>query len=109
MKTRQLPQRFHQYFWDVDPQAIDLVERKTYVIKRLLERGNTEAIYWLQEQYSTDDIVEVLRRSRELSRKTGLFWAHLLEIPSEEVRCKRLIERYASGFKDPGSVKSSRR
>lgn len=58
-----------------------------YVVERLIEKGNTEAVRWVRARYGDAFIGEVVRRSRKISRKTARFWQQILEIPEEEVLC----------------------
>ena len=42
-KGRRLPQRLHQFFWDVVPGRIDLAKHSEYVIARPLEHGEPKS------------------------------------------------------------------
>lgn len=74
-------------FWDTNPNRLDLEADAFYIIERLLEWGNEDAIHWLLGQYRTEKIKEVVRLSRQLSRKTATYWSFILHIPIEECRC----------------------
>ena len=89
MKTvsKKLPKAFHPYFWDVDPKKIDVVASKRYVIERLLEFGNEEALHWMFEKYDRAAVRQVAANARGLSRLSGNFWACYFSIPKERVRC----------------------
>ena len=82
-----LPPFLKRYFWEVDFETVRLPEYQAYVIERLLEYGNDEAIRWLKKSFSPESIAAVVRRSRVLSRRTANLWALLLCIPREEIRC----------------------
>src|SRR3989304_10162440 len=84
-KRRRLPRFLHQFFWDVIPTQIDLGEHPEYVIARLLEHGDLIAIRWLLRTYTKEEIAEVVKQSRQLSRKSANFWRLQLAIPKSEV------------------------
>ncbi len=73
-----------RFFWDVDPESLDLSRHKTYIIERLLELGDETAIRWLFAAYQRKDIIEVLRFSRSLSPKSRNFWRIRLDEPDHD-------------------------
>lgn len=85
--TNKLPHKFYEYFWDVNPLTVDPSKNSEFVTKRILEHGKTEDIKWIKDNYGTNIIKEVLLKYRDLSRKTGLFWSHLLMIPEDKIKC----------------------
>lgn len=90
MKQRNapaLPDFLRPYFWEVDFSRLRLPRRSTYIIERVLEYGDDQAIYWLLSTFSAETIAQVVRRSRVLSPNTGNLWAIMLEIPKEQVQC----------------------
>jgi len=56
-----------------------------YTISRILEYGDTEAVAWLKETFTEDEIKEVIRTDRSLSRNSANFWALVYNLPAEEV------------------------
>lgn len=87
MQKTKLPEDFRPYFWDVDFDNLYLEEAPTLILKRLLNRGNTGAIFWMKKHYSNDQIKNLLSVSRDLDQKTGTFWASVLGMDNSEVRC----------------------
>jgi len=83
----RLPEFTHRYFWDIDPAELDVGEYPRYVIERLLEYGDLPSVRWMERRFSREEIVEVLKSSRALSRKSANFWLGVLNVPREEVRC----------------------
>ena len=66
----------------------DLADRYPfYVVERLIEKGDTEAVRWMRARYGDAFIRDVVCRSRRISRKTARFWQVILEIAEEEVLC----------------------
>jgi len=51
----------------------------------LLEHGDLVAIRWLLRTYTRKEIAEVVKQSRQLSRKSANFWRLQLAIPKSEV------------------------
>ncbi len=75
-----IPSQFHRFFWDADPATIDLHRHATYVISRLLEVGSLRAVWWLQLQYPTITILDVLASSKGLSPRSRRFWSAWFEV-----------------------------
>ena len=84
-----IPQALRQYFWDIDIKSFDSHDHPEYTIERILELGDSEAVEWLEEQFSEEQIKEVIRTHRRLSKKSANFWALVYHIPSEEVAALR--------------------
>jgi len=83
----RLPSFAHRYFWDIDPSRLDVGRYSRYVIERLLEYGDLPSARWMENRFSRAEIVDVLRTSRRLSARSANFWALVLDVPVEEVRC----------------------
>jgi hypothetical protein len=75
-----IPLQFHHFFWDTDPVGIDLHHHAAYVIARILETGSLRATWWLQRQYTTDTILQVLESNRGLSARSRHFWSSWFEV-----------------------------
>jgi hypothetical protein len=69
-----IPAESRRFFWDVDPAKLDLSRHKSYIIERLLEFGDDEAVSWLFRAYRRDEIAAILESSRFLSTKSRGFW-----------------------------------
>lgn len=82
-----LPVTLKINFWDVEFEKLDSEKNATFIIKRILDRGNTEAVLWLTSNYSEDQIKNVIKTSRDISRKTANFWAKILNIEIQEILC----------------------
>ena len=53
--------------------------RKVMVTKRIMECGDSEAVSWMLENFSKEDMKEVLAGSRGLTKKSANYWAVFLE------------------------------
>ncbi|MEW6007215.1 MAG: hypothetical protein AB1595_03555 [bacterium] len=77
-----------RYFWDV--KIKDIKEYPVFVIERLLEYGDKDAISYLLSNFSKQRIKDVIKETRRISRKSANFWAFYLDIPKKEVKCLRM-------------------
>lgn len=75
------------YFWDVEPECLDIGRHRKFIIERLLKFGTPKEICWLLSTYSDSDIIEVVKASSNLDGKTANFWAIHFSIPQEEIKC----------------------
>lgn len=82
-----LPTEFHIFFWDVDAKKLNPSQNPKYVINRLLDKGNLSAARWVLRNFPKELIVETIKTMRDSSFKTVNFWAHILNIPTEEIKC----------------------
>lgn len=87
MGIKKLPEFLRQYFWDVDFDLMSFERSKTFILKRVLDRGDTKALSWLRENFTNNDIKQLLLMTRDLSRKTGNFWADILKVDHQKVPC----------------------
>ncbi len=69
-----LPEGIHALFWDADPRRTHLRRNRRYVIERILELGDLEAVRWMERAYAGREILQVLRTSRSLDERSLGFW-----------------------------------
>lgn len=84
---RKLPKFLEKYFWDVDFGKIDLDNRRVYVLKRILEYGDEKAVSWMWKNFEEAEIKNALCNFRGYSQKSANFWAVILNIKKEDVKC----------------------
>jgi len=82
-----LPEFLRPLFWEVDFCRLRVQGHERYVIERVLEYGDLPEAKWMLGRFSRAEIVQTLRRSRSLSPKSANFWAFILGLPREEIRC----------------------
>jgi hypothetical protein len=70
----RLPSPLRPLFWDVDPEGLDLERHRRFVLERILEFGDQEAVAWAWRRYGPEAIKETVEASRRLSPKTRTFW-----------------------------------
>jgi hypothetical protein len=85
--VRRLPEFLEPYFWEIDFASLCLPEQQSYVIERVLEYGDDQAIRWLKATFTPETIAAVVRDSRRISKNTANLWALVLDIPKEHIRC----------------------
>jgi len=93
MSSKVLPPQFYSYFWDVNPETMDITKYFPQVIARLLDLGDTYAVLWVFSSYPKEKIIYTLNNYRDISRKTGLYWQKLFDIPKEGMKCLQIPYR----------------
>lgn len=73
-ETSYIPARFHSLFWDANLKNIHTKRNAQYIIERILEFGDIDALEWLQRAYPAQRIIHVLHVSRAVSEKSRNFW-----------------------------------
>ncbi len=76
-----------QFFWDVDVGRLDTDKHKKFIIERLFRYGRPEQIKWVLARYSDAEIIEAVKSSRTLDKKSATYWALHYNIPPDEVLC----------------------
>ncbi|WP_211205259.1 DUF6922 domain-containing protein [Pseudothermotoga thermarum] len=74
-------------FWDTDFESLNHQKHKRYIIERILELGDEKAYRWMFKTYKSEEIIEAVKKSRNISRKTALMMCNFYDIPKEEVAC----------------------
>jgi len=84
---KKLPAFLKKYFWDTDFEKMDFERSKVFILKRILDRGNDQALRWLLQHYTREDIKQLLLTTRDLSAKTANFWTEYLGLDHKKVPC----------------------
>ena len=87
MKAEKLPKSLKPFFWDVNFNNLDLNKNRTYIVCRVLEKGDFEDIKVVFDEYGKEAIVQVIKKTNNISRKTANFWSLMLDIKKEEIKC----------------------
>jgi hypothetical protein len=77
----------HRLFWDTDKNSLDIYRHKRFIIERVLRFGMLSDIKWLLSTYHQTEIIEVVKKSKNIDRKTANFWAIHYGIDKDEVLC----------------------
>jgi hypothetical protein len=77
----------HRYFWDTDPERVDVDRQADYVIERILDHGDLSAVRWALSHYGEERIRQwfLAGRARGLLRRTREFWRLVLGLTEEEL------------------------
>lgn len=73
-ETTAVPDQFRSLFWDTSLANIHIRRNARYIIERVLEFGDMDAVNWLQRVYPVQTIVDVLQLSRVVTEKSRNFW-----------------------------------
>jgi|SRR3989338_11273128 len=84
---KKLPASFYFFFWDVDARKLDPRKYSKYVINRLLDKGNLEAVRWVRRNFPKDLIIETIKKMRDFSPWSAVFWSRIYNIPRDEIKC----------------------
>jgi hypothetical protein len=85
--TLELPDDLRAFFWDYDPVRLSGELSRHTIVLRLLEKGGMQAVRWLRQQLTDEEIRQfiVRRRGRGISPRRLRFWGLLLDIPRHDV------------------------
>ncbi|MEW5768079.1 MAG: hypothetical protein AB1797_10745 [bacterium] len=84
---KKLPEFLNKYFWEVEFKNIDLQKRRVYVLRRILEYGDEQAVAWMWNNFKKSEIKNVLSNFRGYSQKSANYWALILDVPKKKVLC----------------------
>lgn len=74
MEAVSVPEHFRSLFWDTDLKNIQIGRNARYIIERVLELGDLDAVEWLQRVYPVRTILHAVYMSRTLTEKSRNFW-----------------------------------
>lgn len=72
-------------FWDADLSKTDILRHKLFIIQRVLVRGGMQDVKKIMNLYSKEDIIEAIKKSRELDKVTHNFCLNYFKISKEEM------------------------
>jgi hypothetical protein len=79
-----IAEHLRPFFWETDLSKIDIEENKQYIIERILEFGDKDAVQWLFSFVSLFDIKSTLKNSKRITQKSKNFWSIFLEDHPDE-------------------------
>jgi len=85
----KIPESVKVILWDVDIEKLDIKRHKKFIIERIIKYGNEKDVGWMLKTYSLKEIGEVVKKSKNIDRKSANYWALRLNIPREEIYCLR--------------------
>ena len=83
----ELPCVLESLFWDCDFRALSLQTNLSFIIRRILDRGNWDEITWLRRTVGDPAIRDWLLRKGggDLDPRRLRFWGVILDLPEAEV------------------------
>ena len=75
-----------QFFWDIDIDSLDREKHKQYIISRMFNFGDDEAIKWVKEEYSDSEIEFVARNSRNFTKKSAEFLKNVYGLEESDMK-----------------------
>lgn len=83
----KIPAKLKYLFWDVKADSFNPSKNPLYVIQRVLDQGNLEAVKWVRKNFGDELIKETLQKVRNFNARTGNFWRLFLNIPQNQIAC----------------------
>lgn len=69
-----LPATMQKYFWDCDVKELFMADHSQFIIERILNFGDDDALHWLLAHTTRSDLINVVQHSKNLSKKARNFW-----------------------------------
>lgn len=81
-----VPESLFGFFWESEPETIHIIRHGDFVMGRIMERGNWEAMRWLLETYSKKQLAAFLeKRGRRILPPRELnYWSLITGIAKEK-------------------------
>ena len=85
--TLRLPEDLETLFWDCDFRDLSWERNGNFIIRRILDRGDWDAIKWLRQTVGDQAIRGwfLTKRGRGLDPRKLRFWGLILGLPEQEV------------------------
>lgn len=72
-------------FWDVNPEILDWEKNRRFIIERSLVRGGMKDVKNIMKLYTRDQIIDAVKKSRNLDAITHNFCANYFNIPKAQM------------------------
>jgi hypothetical protein len=82
--AERFPEEVVRLFWDTEPRRVDLQQHRDYVMERVMSRGGWNAMRWLRQAYSPEEMGDYLRRKgHRLAPRELAYWTVIagIELP----------------------------
>lgn len=76
-----------QYFWDIDLNNFSPKKYPKFTLERILETGDSKAIKWAKENFSSQLFKKTIINSRCLSPRSANYWGLIFNIDLKKIRC----------------------
>lgn len=74
-------------FWDVDVENLDPVKHQKFIIERVLLHGAPSDVLTVLRVFPRSVLINTIKSSRKLDKKSANYWALHFNIPKPEVSC----------------------
>ena len=80
-EIKRIPASVKKYFWDCDFNLLDLNINRDFILKRLLNFGDLDAIKFVLNEYSNEEVNLFVNKmgKKVLSRPSLLFWQKVIK------------------------------
>jgi len=84
--STRIPESLFGLFWELEPETIHIVRHGDFVMGRIMERGNWEAMRWLLKTYSKKQLASFLKKRgrRILPPRELNYWSLITGIAKEK-------------------------
>ena len=82
----QIGENIKPFFWDINIDTLDKEKHKQYIISRMFNFGDDEAIRWVKEEYTDEEIEYVARNSRNFTKKSAEFLKNVYNLEEDEMK-----------------------
>lgn len=72
-------------FWDVNPEKLDWKKNSRFIIERVMVRGGMKDVKVVMNLYTRAEIIDALKKSRDLDVVTHNFCSNYFNIPKAEM------------------------
>ncbi len=79
-RDMSLPESLRPYFWNCKFEDLDTEIHKGAIIEQISEFGNIDAMRWMMQTFTEEDIRRILKQAKILSPHTRSFWSVFLHI-----------------------------
>ncbi|MFH1896397.1 MAG: hypothetical protein ABH814_02925 [bacterium] len=86
-EVKTLPKFLKSLFWEVNFEKLTLPKDATYIAARIMDKGSEKTWDWMFENITLNTIKKTLKSYRDFSLLSANFWALILGIPKNEIRC----------------------
>jgi len=91
---KRVPAFLKPFFWDVDFRKLSIAESSYFIISRLMEHGDERAVQFLLKTYAPEEMINVVKKSRSISRRSRNFWRVFFALENDQCTPKRYPTPY---------------
>lgn len=74
-------------FWDYKNIRMD--KHYKYIIARILDYGDWDDVRKVKKLFTKKQIIETIKTSRSISKRTANYWAMIYEIEVDDIECMK--------------------